>query len=54
MFAHAYAVTATNPKGLVFFVASVPQFLDATRPLLPQVAIREATFITLAVLNTAA
>ena len=54
MFAHAYAVTALNPKGIVFFVAFVPQFIVASAPLLPQVAVLEATFVTLAILNTAA
>ena len=53
MFAHAYAVTALNPKGIVFFVAFVPQFLVASRPVLPQVAVLETTFVTLAILNTA-
>ena len=54
MFAHAYAVTALNPKGIVFFVAFVPQFLMASAPFLPQVAVLEATFVTLAILNTVA
>jgi threonine/homoserine/homoserine lactone efflux protein len=54
MFAHAYAVTALNPKGIVFFVAFVPQFLVASAPFLPQVAVLEATFVTLAILNTTA
>jgi len=53
MFVHSYAVTALNPKSIIFFVAFVPQFLDATRPFLPQVAILEATFVILATLNTA-
>ena len=53
MFAHAYAVTALNPKGIVFFVAFVPQFLSSSAPFLPQVAVLEATFVTLAILNTA-
>jgi threonine/homoserine/homoserine lactone efflux protein len=53
MLGHAYAVTALNPKSIVFFVAFVPQFLDATRPLLPQVVTLEATFVTLAALNAA-
>ena len=53
VFAHAYAVTALNPKGIVFFVAFVPQFLTASAPFLPQVVLLEATFITLAVLNSA-
>jgi threonine/homoserine/homoserine lactone efflux protein len=54
IFAHAYAVTALNPKGMVFFVAFVPQFLTASAPFLPQVAVLEATFVTLAILNSAA
>lgn len=51
MLGHAYAVTARNPKSIVFFVAFVPQFLDATRPLLPRVVTLEATFVVLATLN---
>ncbi len=53
IFLHAYAVTALNPKGIIFFVAFLPQFLDTTRPVVPQMAIFEATFLVLAVLNTA-
>jgi threonine/homoserine/homoserine lactone efflux protein len=53
MLAHAYAVTALNPKSIVFFVAFVPQFLDAARPFLPQVVALEATFVILAALNAA-
>ena len=45
--AHAYAVTALNPKSIVFFIAFVPQFMDLHAPVWPQVAILEATFITL-------
>lgn len=52
MFAHAYAVTALNPKGIIFFVAFVPQFLDAARPFLPQVAVLVATFVTMAAVNS--
>jgi threonine/homoserine/homoserine lactone efflux protein len=54
LFAHAFAVTATNPKSLVFFVAFLPQFLEAGRPFLGQVAVMEATFVGLAGLNAAA
>ncbi|MGI3899734.1 MAG: LysE family translocator [Janthinobacterium lividum] len=53
IFAHAYAVTALNPKGIVFFVAFVPQFLSASAPFLPQVAVLEATFVTMAIVNSA-
>ena len=49
---HAYTVTALNPKSLVFFVALVPQFISHDVALLPQLVILEATFVTLATLNT--
>ncbi len=49
--AHAFAVTATNPKSILFFVAFTPQFLDAGAPLLPQMAVMVATFVILATLN---
>ena len=51
---HAYAVTALNPKGIVFFVAFLPQFLDASTPVLPQMVIFGATFLVLATLNALA
>lgn len=54
IFAHAFAVTALNPKGIVFFVAFLPQFLVAEAPVLPQMAVFMATFLTLATLNAAA
>jgi threonine/homoserine/homoserine lactone efflux protein len=50
---HAFAVTALNPKTLVFFLAFVPQFLDRSAPVVPQFAIFEATFLTLAAMNAA-
>ncbi|ASY69572.1 LysE family translocator [Sinorhizobium fredii] len=51
IFLHAYAVTALNPKSIIFFVAFLPQFLDLSRPLLAQMAIFEATFLALAAAN---
>lgn len=52
--AHAFAVTATNPKGILFFVAFCPQFLDHSQPLGPQFAVMIATFVTMAALNSLA
>lgn len=54
MFGHAYVVTALNPKSLVFFVAFLPQFIDLSAPLAPQMIVLEATFVTLAALNALA
>jgi len=51
MLAHAWLVTSLNPKGLTFFIAFLPQFIDPHAALLPQVAILEATFISLAFVN---
>ena len=53
MFWHAFVVTALNPKGIVFFIAFVPQFVAPGLPPLPQFLILEATFVLLAVVNAA-
>jgi threonine/homoserine/homoserine lactone efflux protein len=53
MFLHAYAVTALNPKSIVFFVAFLPQFFIAAAPVVPQMVVFEATFVTLATANAA-
>ncbi len=37
MLAHAFLVTALNPKSLTFFVAFLPQFIDQKAAFLPQV-----------------
>ncbi|WP_262689550.1 LysE family translocator [Kordiimonas aestuarii] len=52
VFWRCFIVTALNPKGIVFFTAFLPQFINQHETLLPQFLILEATFITLAGLNT--
>lgn len=54
VFRHATAVTALNPKSIVFFIAFVPQFICPENPLFPQFAILIATFVGLASLNALA
>jgi threonine/homoserine/homoserine lactone efflux protein len=51
LFVNTYLVTALNPKGLVFFVAFLPQFISAGAPVAPQLWVLAATFVTLATIN---
>ena len=41
---------ATNPKGIVFMVAVLPQFMTDSRPLLPQLLTMAATLVAVDVL----
>jgi homoserine/homoserine lactone efflux protein len=43
LFLRGWAVNAVNPKGTVFLLAVVPQFLDLTQPLAPQYLLIAAT-----------
>lgn len=43
---HGLLVNLSNPKSIVFAVALIPQFIDGTRPLLPQYALIGATMVT--------
>ena len=51
MLLHAFIVTALNPKGLTFFVAFLPQFVDPNLDFWRQMLIFEATFIGIAFVN---
>jgi threonine/homoserine/homoserine lactone efflux protein len=51
MVAHAWLVTALNPKSITFFVAFLPQFLDPRADFWSQMLIFEGTFLALAFLN---
>ena len=53
MLGHAFVVTALNPKGITFFVAFLPQFLDPGADFLTQMLTFEATFLVLAFANAA-
>lgn len=50
----SYVVTATNPKAIAFFCAFLPQFIDHTAPVPPQICLLGATFLVLAVANVLA
>jgi homoserine/homoserine lactone efflux protein len=39
LFVRGWIVNALNPKGTIFLLAVVPQFLEPSRPLLPQYAL---------------
>jgi len=51
-FRNTYLVTALNPKGIVFFGAFLPQFINVNQPMAPQLSILVISFILLAALNT--
>ncbi|RMC31587.1 LysE family translocator [Paracoccus alkanivorans] len=54
VFAHSAAVTALNPKSIIFFIAFVPQFIDPNAVLAPQFALLIATFVGCAAVNALA
>jgi threonine/homoserine/homoserine lactone efflux protein len=51
MFLNSFIVTALNPKGIVFFIAFLPQFLDPAKETFSQFIVMEITFLTLAAIN---
>lgn len=53
MLSQAWLVTALNPKGIVFFVAFLPQFVDPAAAVAPQLTLLSATFLVLALANAA-
>jgi len=42
-----FLTNATNPKGIIFMVAVLPQFISKDAPVLPQLAILGATMVTI-------
>ncbi|MFC3284558.1 LysE family translocator [Litchfieldella rifensis] len=51
LFANTYLVTALNPKGIVFFMAFLPQFINPHAAAAPQLWGLAVTFVMLATLN---
>jgi threonine/homoserine/homoserine lactone efflux protein len=51
MLGRAYAVTALNPKSIMFFVAFLPQFVVMDKAVWPQFLLLGATFVIMAVGN---
>jgi threonine/homoserine/homoserine lactone efflux protein len=51
LFANTYLVTALNPKGIVFFVAFLPQFISPAADVTRQMWVLAATFVAMAALN---
>jgi len=53
IFKSSYIVTALNPKGIAFFVAFLPQFIDPGKSTAAQLFILGSTFLVLAAINAA-
>ena len=51
LFANTYLVTALNPKGIVFFVAFLPQFINSSAAVTQQLWVLAVTFVVMATLN---
>ena len=51
LFVNTYLVTALNPKGIIFFVAFLPQFINTNAEVASQLWILAVTFVVLATIN---
>jgi threonine/homoserine/homoserine lactone efflux protein len=51
LFKRSYIVTALNPKGIAFFVAFLPQFIDHQEPVFSQLVLLGGSFLVLALIN---
>lgn len=51
LFGNTYLVTALNPKGIVFFVAFLPQFINPGADVTRQLWVLATTFVVMASLN---
>jgi len=51
LFSNTWLVTALNPKGIIFFVAFLPQFVNPVGNIATQLWILSITFVVLATMN---
>lgn len=51
VFRDSFLVTLLNPKGIVFFMAFVPQFITSKAAFAPQASVFVAVFVLLGILN---
>lgn len=51
IFKEALIVTALNPKGIIFFIAFFPLFMDTAKAALPQMLIMALTFLFVSVMS---
>ena len=51
LFGNTWLVTALNPKGIVFFVAFLPQFIDRHADINHQLWVLAITFVVMATIN---
>ena len=51
LFLNTYAVTALNPKGIIFFIAFLPQFVRTGGDVAMQLWVFAITFVVLATIN---
>jgi len=51
LFANTYLITALNPKGIVFFVAFLPQFINSGASVTRQLWVLAVTFVVMATIN---
>ena len=51
LFLHAFFVTTFNPKGIIFFIAFLPQFVNPDSNVSAQLFILAATFVVLGSIN---
>jgi threonine/homoserine/homoserine lactone efflux protein len=51
LFVNTYLVTTLNPKGIVFYVAFLPQFLNPSSSITRQLWILAVTFVTMGIVN---